>query len=128
MKHFEPIWGDSKVSHSSAPPAPSLSNWNYPKHKKTETITAPVTAPPVTTDIKIGATTTCSSSDNSNKIVESNIDITATEVIETEDIRIEDIQLQLPWDSVDSTIDSTTSPIIKDVVLPNVCVFILYLI
>lgn len=143
MKHFEPIWGDTKPSYLSAS-APSTSKYSYPKQNKTETITAPVTTPPVSTTKKTSAATTCSSSNNNNKTVKSNSKNTKTEVkaetkvveakvvktkvaktkvVETKDIQIEDIPLQLPWDSINSAIDSTSSPIIKDVILPAVSIF-----
>jgi len=96
LKHFEPIWGDGRLSNSNT----SVSKASTPKQKKTETITAPVNTPPVTTIVKMNTRTTCSTSDNIEK---------------------DKIKLELPIDNVDSTTDSTiVKPIVEDVVLPNV--------
>lgn len=122
LKYFEPVWGDSiKSSNLIAP----ISNWSKPKHKKTETITAPANTPHVTTNVTADtvtttttitrtstATTTCSSSDDvftpSEKVSKS-----------TDEIKAEDIKLELPWDSVDSTTDCTNL-LIEEVILENV--------
>lgn len=102
MKYFEPFWGENKSSNLSNTP---ISDPSKPKHKITETITIPITSPPVTTNITETITQYLSSDD-----------------IQSADIqKIEEVQLQIPWDSVDSTTDSSTmEPIIEDVILPNV--------
>lgn len=102
MKYFEPVWGENKSSNSSNTP---ISDSSKPKHKITETITVPISSPPVTTSITDTITQYLSSGD-----------------IQSTDIqKIEEVQLQIPWDSVDSTTDSSTmEPIIEDVILPNV--------
>lgn len=101
MKYFEPVWGENKSSNSSNTP---ISDSSKPKHKVTETITIPISTPPVTTSIPETITQYLSSDD-----------------IQSTDIqKIEEVQLQIPWDSVDSTDSSTMEPIIEDVILPNV--------
>lgn len=162
LKYFEPVWGDSKLSNSNTPLA---SNWSNSKHKKTETITAPVATPPVTTEAINNATAMCSllphvttevktnalptsslSDDNKSEKVKNedikNEDIKNDEIknedinnegIKNEDIVIEDVQsdmqLVLPWDSVDSTtdtmvMDAEIEPLIEDVILSKVNNFV----
>lgn len=127
LKYFEPVWGDSiKSSNSIAP----VSNWSKLKHKKIETITAPVNTPNVTTEVTADTvtttttsmtTTSCSSSDD---VFSSSAEISRS----IDDVQ-RDIKLELPWDSVDSTTDCTTSLLIDELILENVkyLVFIYFL-
>lgn len=109
MKYFEPVWGENKSSTSSNTP---ISESSKPKHKITETVTIPISSPPVTISITETITQYLSSDGIQNADIQ----------------KIEDVQLQIPWDSVDSTTDSSTmEPIIEDVVLPNVNNVIIHL-
>lgn len=96
LKYFEPVWGENKSVNSNTP----LSEWSNVKHKKPKPITVPVSNSTITTDVTLNATATCSSSDDINKN--------------------EDIQLELPWDSVDSTTDLAMTPLMEEVILPSV--------
>lgn len=99
LKYFEPVWGDNKSSNSTNSPVSKLSYAKYNKLK-------PVAAVPVsnTTVTTINATATmCSSSD---------------------DVKNEDVPLDFPWDTVDSTTDVTMTPLIEEVIIQTVSNFI----
>ncbi|CAI6356397.1 unnamed protein product [Macrosiphum euphorbiae] len=124
LKYFEPIWGENRLSNSNA----AVSDWRYPKHKKTETITISVNTPPVNTvtkDVTINAiTATTKETTTTTTTITTTTATTATTTIPTtcsssDDIKSEDKKLESPWDSVDSTTDSTIKPLIEDVVVPK---------
>ncbi|VVC30401.1 Hypothetical protein CINCED_3A014450 [Cinara cedri] len=115
LKHFEPIWGDSKVSHSSVNAPTPPSNWSYPKQKVTSTITAPVTTSPITTDIEMSVTTTCSSSGDI-KTADSHTESIEIKVIETEDIKVEDITTEVLKTEDITTEDFTADDITTEVI------------
>lgn len=100
LKYFEPVWGENKSLSSNAP----VTEWSNVKYKKPKPITVPVNNSTITTDVALNATATCSSSDDINKN--------------------EDIQLELPWDSVDSTTNLAMTPLMEEVILPSVNNFI----
>lgn len=102
LKYFEPVWGENKSSNSNAP----VTEWSNVKHKKPKPAAVSVTNSTVTSDVTLRTTAKapCSSSD---------------------DIKNKDIQLKLPWDSVDSSTDITMKPL-EEVILPSVNNFILY--
>lgn len=124
LKYFEPIWGENRLSNSNA----AVSDWRNPKHKKTETITVPVNTPPVITvskNVPINTiTATTKEATTTTTTITTTTATTATTTIPTTcsssddiDIKIEDNKLELPWDSVDSTTDSTIKPFMEDLVL-----------
>ncbi|XP_060844425.1 polycomb protein Asx [Rhopalosiphum padi] len=123
LKYFEPIWGENRLSSSNA----AVSDWRNPKHKKTETITVPVNTPPViavTKDVTINAIITTTKETTTTTTTTTITTTTATTTIPTtcsssDDIKSEDTKLDLPWDSVDSTTDSTIKPLVEDMVLPK---------
>lgn len=138
LKYFEPIWGDTKLSNSNAP----ILDGSKSKHKRTETITAPVHTSPIQLDLTLNtpppiitktteSATLCSSLDD-NQNIDSQLDI-ENNVIQLEvkdgniqiEIKDEDIQLELPWDSVDSSTNLKIKPLMEDMILPIVNVNIL---
>jgi hypothetical protein len=46
----------------------------------------------------------------------------------SDEVKSEDIKLELPWDSVDSTTNYTVTPLIEDVILPivSISIFLIY--
>ncbi|KAL4105077.1 hypothetical protein QTP88_020352 [Uroleucon formosanum] len=122
LKYFEPIWGENRLSNSNA----AVSDWRNPKHKKTETITVSMNTSPVNTVTKTvtinAITATIKESTTTTTTITTTTATTATTTIPTtcssiDNIKSEDKKLELPWDSVDSTTDSTIKPLIEDVVV-----------
>lgn len=127
-------------------------NESKPKHKKTETITAPVNTSPIKVDVTLNtslstltktaeaATHYSSLDDIQNNDIQSEVKYKDIQLeVKNKDIQLEDnkddiqleikdddIQLELPWDSVDSTTDSKIKPLMEDMVLPNVNIFIFH--
>ncbi|XP_008180420.1 polycomb protein Asx isoform X1 [Acyrthosiphon pisum] len=124
LKYFEPIWGENRLSNSNA----AVSDWRNPKHKKTETITVSVNTPPVNTvtkDVTINAITAITKETTTTTTTITTTTATTATITQpttcssSDDIKSEDKKLELPWDSVDSTTDSTIKPLIEDVVIPK---------
>lgn len=118
LKYFEPIWGENRLLNSNA----AVSDWRNPKHKKTETITVPVNTQPIVTvikDVTINAITEETTTTTTTITTTTATTTIPTTCSSSDDIKSEDQQLELPWDSVDSTTDSTIKPLIEDIVLPK---------